>query len=259
MDKSRVHPTAQVDDSVDLGEGVTVGAFSLLEGDVTIGAGCQIGPRVTVRGPATLGANNEIYVGTVIGTPPQDWSYEESESGVVIGSDNVLREYVTVNKATTPDTMTRIGDDNMIMAYCHVAHDCVVGSDIDMANNVNLSGHVTIGDHAVVSGLTAFQQFIRVGEYAMVGGLSRVVKDVVPYVRVSGNPLEVYGPNTVGLRRNDFSSDQRLDIKRAFRTLFRDHESTSDALAELREEFPDNETITPLIEFLEQSERGIHR
>lgn len=259
MSTPRRHPTAQVDDSVELGADVEVGPFTTLEGDVRVGPGTRIGPRVTIRGPARLGSGNEVYAGTVIGTPPQDWSYEESDSGVVIGSDNILREYVTVNKATTPDAHTRIGDDNMIMAYCHVAHDCDVGSDIDMANNVNLSGHVSIGDHAVVSGLTAFQQFVRVGDYAMVGGLSRIVKDVVPYARVSGNPLEVYGPNTVGLRRNEFTSDQRLTIKKAFKTLFRDNNSTSKALEELREQFDGNETIDPLIEFVETSERGIHR
>jgi UDP-N-acetylglucosamine acyltransferase len=255
-----VHDTAIVGDQVELGDNVSVGPFCVLEGPVSIGDDTSLNSRVQVTGPATIGPRNQIEVGCVIGTPPQDWSFEEdSQTGVAIGADNVFREYVTVNRATNDGASTTIGDDNMIMSYSHIAHDCVIGDDIDMANGVSLAGHVTINDHVIVSGHTGFHQFVRVGEYAMVGGLSRIVKDVVPYARVSGNPLEVYGVNSIGLRRHDFDSETRTLIKRAFKILFRDGNNTSQALTQLEEEFDGEAPVEALIEFVGDSERGIHK
>lgn len=255
-----VHETAIVEDSVELGENVSIGPNSVLRGDVEIGADTTLKANVHVRDKVKIGSGNVIEVGTVIGTDPQDWSYDEgTETGIIIGDDNIIREYVTINKATAEGEMTRIGNENMIMAYCHIAHDCVVGSNVDMANGVNLAGHVTIGSDVVVSGHTGFHQFVRVGDYAMVGGLSRIVKDVVPYSRVSGNPLEVYGLNSIGLKRNDFDQETRHRLKRAFRILFRKDNNTSQALEALGEEFEGDELIEGLVEFIEDSERGIHK
>lgn len=255
-----VHPSAIVEDSVKLGKNVSVGANSILRGDVKVGDDTTIEANVHVRDKVEIGADNSIEVGSVIGTDPQDWSYEEgSETGIVIGDGNIIREYVTINKATAEGEMTRIGDGNMIMAYCHIAHDCVVGDNVDMANGVNLAGHVTIGSNVVVSGHTGFHQFVRVGDYAMVGGLSRIVKDVVPYSRVSGNPLEVYGLNSIGLKRNDFDQDTRHQLKRAFKVLFRNDNNTTQALDVLREDFAEDDIVQGLVEFIENSERGIHK
>lgn len=260
MTMTDVHSTALIGDDVELGAGVSVGPYTVIEGDVEIGSETRIGPHCQIKGPVSLGSNNELQVGCVVGTEPQDWSYEEaSESGVEIGSGNIFREYVTVNRATKDGNMTRIGNENMIMSYSHVAHDCVLGNDIDMANGVSLAGHVTIRDHAIISGHTGFHQFVRVGEYAMVGGLSRIVKDVIPYLRVSGNPLEVYGLNSIGLKRNDFSSETRNLLKRVFKVLFRDNNNTSQALEILRTEYEDESIVRDLVDFIEGSERGIHK
>lgn len=255
-----VHSTAVIGEDVELGQDVTVGPHSVFEGTVRVGEGTTIAPKVYVRGPAEIGPNNRLETGCVIGTIPQDRSYDENvDSGVEIGSSNTLREYVTVNRATESGGTTRIGNETMIMAYSHIAHDCHVGDQVDMANGVFLSGHVTIDDRVFVSGSTGVHQFVRIGSYAMVGGLSRVVKDVVPYSMVSGNPLEVYGLNSVGLRRHGVSPEERTVLKQAFKILFRDNNNTSQALEKLHSQFPDENTVKPLIEFIENSERGIHK
>ncbi len=257
---TEVHSTAIIGDDVELETGVTVGPYTVIEGHVRIESETTIGPHCQIQGPVTIGGNNQLQVGCVVGTEPQDWSYEEENStGIEIGSGNILREYVTVNRATEDGNSTRIGDDNMIMSYSHVAHDCELGDEIDMANGVSLAGHVTIGDHAIISGHTGFHQFVRVGKYAMVGGLSRIVKDVIPYLRVSGNPLEVYGVNSIGLKRNEFSSETRTLLKRVYKVLFRDDNNTSQALEILRTEYEDEDIVQDLVEFIEGSERGIHK
>jgi len=232
----------------------------VIDGNVRIESETAIGPHCQIKGPVTIGTENELQVGCVIGTQPQDWSYEETtHTGVEIGSGNILREYVTINCATEDGGVTRIGNGNMIMSYSHVAHDCELGDDIDMANGVSLAGHVTIDDHAIISGHTGFHQFVRVGEYAMVGGLSRIVKDVIPYLRVSGNPLEVYGLNSIGLKRNDFSSETRNLLKRVFKVLFRNGNNTSQALEILRSDYDEEPIVRDLVDFIEGSERGIHQ
>ncbi len=255
-----IHPTAVVGDDVELADGVEVGPCAVLEGRVEVDPHTSINSHVHIRGPAVIGSHNTFEVGCVIGTPPQDWSYEESSNtSVEIGSYNILREYVTVNRATTDGQATRIGNDNMIMAYSHVAHDCEVGNDIDVVNSVNLAGHVTLGDHVIVSGYTGFHQFVRVGDYAMIGGRSGIRKDVVPYATVSGDPPEIYGINSVGLRRHNFEPETRTLLKKAFKILFRDGNNTSQAIEKLCDQFDGEAPIRRLIEFVENSERGIHR
>lgn len=254
-----IHDTAIVKDGAELASNVSVGPFSIISDETVIESGTTVEARVTTKDSVHIGKNNHIYEGTVIGSNPQDWSYEDIETGVQIGSGNEIREYVTIHKSTTDGNMTVIGDDNMIMAYCHVAHDCVVGDDIDMANGATLAGHVTVGDHAIVSGKTGFHQFVQVGSYSIVGGLSRISKDVVPFSRVSGIPAEVYGLNSVGLRRHGFSSETRNTLKKVFKILFRDGNNTSQAVSEIREKFSDREEIQQLLEFIDVSERGIHK
>lgn len=256
---TEIHPTAIVEDGAELDPDVSIGAFSRVSGQARVESGTRIAERVSLIDRVRIGPDNEINVGVVIGSDPQDWTYEDEPTGVVVGSGNVLREYVTINKATTPDTETVVGDDNMLMAYSHVGHDCRVGNDNDFANGASLSGHVTVEDHATISGFTGVHQFARVGSYAMVGGLSRVRKDVVPYARVSGDPLSVYGINSIGLKRYGFDGDTRTLLKRAFKRLFRDGNNTTQALEKIRDELPSHEVIGRLLEFVEASERGIHK
>ncbi len=255
-----VHPTALVEEGARLARDVRVGPFSSVSGEATVEEGTRIGPRVTIANRVHIGPHNEIHTGAVLGTDPQDRSYEGDPTGLRLGSGNVLREYVTMNRATNPDADTVVGDDNMFMAYSHVAHDCRVGDDNDFANGATLSGHVTVGDHVTISGFTGVHQFARVGSYAMIGGMSRLRKDVVPYAQVSGgDPVKIYGINSVGLKRGGFDAETRTLLKRAFKRLFRDGLGTSRALERIREELGDHEAVDRLVRFVEESERGIHK
>lgn len=259
---SDIHETAVIEDGAELGEGVSVGPYSVISSETSVGDGTEIGPHVVTKGIVDIGPNNQIGAGTIIGTKPQDWSYEGEATGVVIGADNVIREYVTVNRSSSgPDGKTSIGDGNMIMTYCHIAHDCQVGNDISMANGVTLAGHVTVEDHVMMGGLTPVHQFVRIGAYSMVGGLSRINKDVPPFIRISGNPAKVYDVNSIGLRRNDIDSDGRSLIKQAFNYLYRNKNNTSQALEKIRadNELSGNSHVDHMVEFIEESERGIHK
>lgn len=257
MDK--VHKTAEVASGAQVAEDVTIGPYSIISEDAKIGPGTTIGPHVLIEGRVEIGEGNEIHKGAVIGTPPQDWSYEDSDTGVKIGDNNVLREYITINCPTSEDTDTVVGSDNMIMAYCHIAHDCKVGDGNALANGVTLAGHVTVGNNVVMGGLTPVHQFVRIGSYAMVGGLSRLNKDVPLFIRISGNPAEIIDVNSIGLRRNDFSVETRKILKRAFKIIFRSNNNTSQALEQIVDELPENDQLEKLLEFIENSERGIHK
>lgn len=257
---TEIHSTAVVEDGAELGRDVRIGAFSYVSGEARVEEGTRIGPRVTVANRVRIGPDNEVHAGAVLGTDPQDRSYEGEPTGLRLGSGNVLREYVTMNRATDPDRDTVVGDGNMFMAYSHVAHDCRVGDDNDFANGATLSGHVTVGDHVTISGFTGVHQFARVGSCAMIGGMSRLRKDVVPYAQVSGgDPVKIYGINSVGLKRQGFDGETRTLLKRAFKRLFRDGYNTSQALRKIREELPAHEAIDHLVQFVEASERGIHK
>lgn len=256
---SEIHETAIVEAGAELAGNVEVGPQSIISSEARVGEGTTIGARVMVEGEVEIGCNNEIMHGAVIGTPPQDWSYEGNDSGVIIGDDNILREYITINRATETDGYTKIGDDNMIMAYSHVAHDCVVGNDNAFANGVTLAGHVEVCDHVMMGGLTPVHQFVRIGSYTMVGGLSRLNKDVPPYIRIAGNPAEVYDLNSIGLRRHDFSESERKQLKKAVRTIFHSGLNTSQALNKIEEELESTPNLENLVGFINDSERGIHK
>ncbi len=256
---SDVHETAVVEEGAELASEVSVGPYSIISSEAKIDSGVDIGPHVLVEGKVEIGKNNEIRNGAVIGTPPQDWSYEGDDSGVKIGDDNILREYITINRATESGGYTRVGDDNMIMAYCHIAHDCEVGDDNALANGVTLAGHVELGDHVMMGGLTPVHQFVRIGSYTMVGGLSRLNKDVAPYIRIAGNPAKVYDLNSIGLRRHDISEEKRQKLKKAVRLIFHSDNNTSQALEKIEAEFDQNEELKVLVDFIRESERGIHK
>ncbi len=256
----KVHPTSIVGEEVKLAEDVEVGPFCILEGRVEVGKGTKIGGRVTIKGRVKIGENCRIYEGAVIGEDPQHLKYEGEESEVIVGNNVIIREYVTIHRGTKLDKMkTVIGDDCMLMAYSHVAHDCVVGRGVIMANCATLGGHVEVGDYSFIGGLSAVHQWARIGAYAMVGGLTGVSLDIPPFTRASGQHALLYGVNTVGLQRRGFSKERISAIKRAYRLLFRSNLLKREAIERLRKEFEGNEDIEMLIRFIETSKRGVAR
>jgi len=255
----KVHRTAEIDSSARVADDVKVGAYSIISPGVKIGPGTVIGPHVLIEGGVEIGKNNKIHTGAVIGTPPQDWNYEESDIGVIIGDNNVFREYITINSSTGENRSTVVGNDNMIMAYCHIAHDCEIGEGNALANGASLAGHVIMGDNVVMGGLAPVHQFVRIGSYAMIGGLSRLNKDVPPFIRISGNPAQIIDINSIGLRRHDFSAETRKLLKRAFKIIFRSNNNTTQALEQIEDELPENEQLDKLVKFIRKSERGIHK
>jgi UDP-N-acetylglucosamine acyltransferase len=226
-----VHATAIVDESAILGEGVSVGPYAVIGPAVRIGPGTEIGPHVYIQRDTTVGRDCVIHKGAVLGTDPQDLKYGDEPTALVIGDRTVVREFCTLNRGTTASGRTVIGDDCLLMAYVHVAHDCHLGNHVVISNAVNMGGHVTIGDWAGVGGMTPIHQFVRIGAHSFIGGASRVVKDIPPYVKAAGNPIQLYGLNSVGLQRRGYSDEVRRELKRAYRLLFRSELNVSQALA----------------------------
>ncbi len=255
----RIHPTAIVHPDAELGEGVEIGPYCVIEGTVKIGDRTRISPRVTIEGHTTLGEECEVFTGAVIGSVTQDKKYEGGTSYLRIGNRNKIREYVTINPGTKEGTETVIGDDNLLMAYAHVAHDCVIGNHTILANAATLAGHVFIHDRAIVGGLSAVHQFVRIGCLAIVGGCSKVVQDVPSFMMADGHPARVYGINSLGLDRAKFSKEEKTLLKKAFKILFRSSLSVKNAVIRIQTEIPKSPSIETLLEFLKHSERGISR
>ena len=256
--ETRIHPTAIVHPDAELGEGVEVGPFAIIEGAVKIGDRTKVGPRVTIEGHTTLGEDNEIFTGAVIGSPTQDKKFDGGISYLRIGSRNKIREYVTINPGTKEGTETLIGDDNLLMAYVHIAHDCIVNNHIVFANAATLAGHVIVEDRAIIGGLSGIHQFVRIGALSIVGGCSKVVQDVPPFMMVDGHPARAFGINSVGLERANFSSDEKSAIKKAFKIIFRSKVALKSSIQQL-EKISASHSIQTLIAFLKLCERGICR
>lgn len=257
---SKVHPTAVIDRQVRMEEGVEVGAYSVLIGDVSIGKGTKIGNRVSIKGKVKIGQDCKIYDGVVIGEEPQHLRYAGEESEVIIGNRVIIREYATIHRGTAIGIMkTVIEDDVMLMAYSHVAHDCIVKKGVIMANCATLGGHVEVGEYAFIGGLSAVHQWARVGAYTMVGGLSGVSLDIPPYTRASGQHALLYGVNTVGLERRGFKKEVIKAIKRAYRILFRSGMLKREAIEVILKELGQHEEIRHLVEFIKNSKRGVAR
>lgn len=254
---SRIHATALVDPSAELADDVTVGPYSIVGPGVTVGAGTRIGPHVLIERDTTVGAACAIHKGAVLGTDPQDLKYAGEPTQLLVGDRTVIREYATLNRGTTALGHTRVGSDCLLMAYSHVAHDCSLGDHVIVSNAVNMGGHVTIGDWAIVGGMTPIHQFVRIGAHAFVGGGSRAAKDIPPFVKAAGSPIQLYGLNTVGLQRRGFSEDVRRELKRAYRLFFLSTYNTSQALARARDELRALPEIETFISFFEASERGV--
>jgi len=255
-----IHPTAVVSPKARLGTGVTIGAYSVIEGDVTIGHDTIISPHVVITGHTTLGERNRIYQFTSIGTPPQDISYKGEDTTVEIGDDNVIREYVTINRATTKEQWrTVMGNRNYIMAYAHIAHDCVLGDNVIMSNCATLGGHIRVGDRAILGGLVAVHQFVRVGAYAFLGGKSGVDRDVPPYMMTAGPRAKLYGVNRKGLRRAGFPNATIDALKMAYRIIWRENKRLSEGIRQVQREVAPIPEVKLLLNFLIDSKRGVLR
>lgn len=258
--KDLIHPTAVIQDGARIEEGVEIGPYSVIGKDVTIGKGTVVSSHAVIEGWTTIGADCKIHQFVSIGTPPQDITYKGEKTEVIIGNNNVIREYVTVHRATAKaEKKTIIGNNNFLMAYVHIAHDCHIGSHIIMANAATLGGHITVEDYAVIGGLTGIHQFVRVGMYAMVGACSAVSQDVPPYVSAVGNRATLYGLNIVGLKRQGFSKKQVANIKQAYTILFRSKLTLKEAIATIDEKIGDSDEVRKMIEFINGSKRGICR
>ena len=255
-----IHPTAIIDPGARLGKNVSVGPYSVIGSNVVVGDECSIGHHVNLEGNTTIGEQTEISPFASIGGPPQDFSYKGEDTRVEIGARVHVREYVTIHRGTARGRgATVIGDDCYLMAYCHVAHDCVLGKQVIMANSAHLGGHIDLGQNSILGGIVAVHQFVRVGEYALVGGMSGVAKDVPPYTLASGPRIYLYGLNEVGLRRNRFSRETILHLKRAFRIAFRSSLKIEQAVEKIRGEMDGIAAAMNFADFLATSRRGIAR
>jgi len=255
-----IHPTAIVNSGAVIGEDVSIGAYSVIGPNVSISDGCEIGPHVVIDGRTTVGPNAMISQFASIGGPPQDFSYRGEDTSVEIGARVKIREYVTIHRGTVRGRGTTvIGDDCYLMAYCHVAHDSILGRGVIMANSAHLGGHIEIGQRAILGGIVAVHQFVRIGEYALVGGVSGVAKDVPPYTLASGARIYVYGLNEVGLRRNGFPRETILHLKRAFKMAFRSSLTIAQAVERIRAEMSHIPQAVKFADFLATSRRGAAR
>ena len=255
-----IHPSAIIHTGAKLGDGVSVGAYSIIDENVEIGDNTWIGPHVVVSGHTRIGCDNRIFQFSSIGGAPQDKKYAGEPTRLEIGDRNTIREFCTFNLGTVQDGgVTRIGDDNWIMAYVHIAHDCQVGNRTIFANNAQLAGHVHVDDWAILGGYTGVHQFCRVGAHTMTAIATVVVQDIPPYVMAAGNSASPYGINAEGLKRRGFSPDSLLVLKRAYRTLYKSGLMLDEARAKLEEDVMTHPEIQPILDFLAVSKRGIIR
>jgi UDP-N-acetylglucosamine acyltransferase len=254
---SNVHPTAVVSPASDIHPTVRIGPFAVIDEGVVIGPACEIGSHTVIKRFTTLGARNRIAEHVVLGGLPQDVKFTGEDSRLVVGDDNLIREFVTLHRASGAGAETRIGSRNFLMIGIHVAHNCVIGDDNIFANGVALAGHVVVEDHVFLASNVGAHQFVRFGRYAMVGGKSKIVQDVLPFCITDGNPAFVSGLNSVGLRRGGFDSAARAQLKRAYRILFRSGLPFAEAMAKAAS--IDDPNVAHLLSFLGDSKRGFHR
>ena len=259
-----IHPTAIIDPGAEIGKDVSVGPYAIIGPKVTIGDGCAIGSHAAVESHVRMGKGNRIHSFASVGAIPQDLKYRGEETWVEIGDGNIIREFATVNRGTAGGGgVTSIGNNSLVMAYCHLAHDCHVGNRVIMANAATFAGHVTVEDGAIIGGLTAVHQFVRIGAHCIIGGMSGVGQDVPPYVTaVVSRPQRgyaLYGLNLIGLRRNGFSAETIAVLKQAFKLIFRATVPIKEALAKAEEELPPLPEVKHLIDFVRSSARGVLR
>jgi UDP-N-acetylglucosamine acyltransferase len=254
-----VHPTAIIDPDAKIHPSCKIGPYSVIGADVVLGEGCEVGAHVTVHGPTTIGAKNRIFPFTSIGMAPQDLTYRGEPTRLEIGDDNQIREFVTINRGTVKGGgVTRVGSHILIMAYVHIAHDCVIGNHVILANAATLGGHVSVGEWANVGALCPVHHFVRIGAHSIIGGGTTITQDVLPFSKTSAERTsKAYGLNAIGLERRGFSKERITKLHHAYKVLLASKLNTSQALAKLKSEGDLGEEVAMLIEFIEKSERGI--
>ena len=254
---ARVHPTAIVSADARLGADVEIGPFAIVGEGCTIGDRCVIAPRATLERNVILGNDVKVGSGSILGGDPQDLKFKGEHTTVEIGEGTTIREYTTINRGTTQSYKTTVGRHCFVMSYVHLAHDCQVGDGVILVNSVQLAGHVTVGDKAIIAGASAAHQFVKIGQYAFVGGCSRISQDVPPYIKAVGNPIKLYGLNSVGLQRNNFPDEVVRELKRAYRLFFRSELNVSQAKERAATELKPFPEVLELLRFLEESGRGV--
>jgi len=255
----QIHPTALVSKKAELGKGVIVGPYSVIDDNVIIGEGTKVGAHCVIEGNTTIGKNCELFTGVVAGSRPQDLKFKGGKVFLEIGDNNIIREYCTLNPATEEGLKTTIGNNNLLMAYSHIAHDCKVGNDCVLANNCTLAGHVTIEDKVVIGGIVAIHQFVRVGMLSITGGCSKIVQDIPPFSTCDGHPARVYGLNLIGLRRKGISNASIKQLDQAFKIIFNSGLSVKHAIEKVEKELEKSQELTYLVNFAKNSERGLTR
>jgi UDP-N-acetylglucosamine acyltransferase len=253
---AKIHPTAIVHSDAQLGECVEIGPYAIVGEGCTIGDNAIVATRAVLEKNVILGKNVKIGIGTVLGGEPQDLKFKGEHTTVEIGDDTVIREYSTINRGTAQSFKTSVGKSCFLMSYVHLAHDCHVGDGVIISNGTQLAGHVTIDEKAILSGLVAVHQFATIGRFSFIGGCSRVAKDVPPYVKAVGNPIKLYGLNSVGLERNGFPEEVRRELKRAYRLFFKSELNLSQAREKAKAELHDSPEIREFLAFFERSDRG---
>ncbi len=255
----QIHPTAIVSKKAKLSDDIQVGPHTIIADNVCIGKGAKIGASCVIEGNTTIGQDCQIFTGAVIGSRPQDLKYKGEKSFLEIGDNNIIREYCTFNPGTTEGSKTIVGNNNLFMAYSHIAHDCKVGNNCVIANNGTLAGYVSIEDKVVIGGLVAIHQFVRVGMLSIIGGCSKVVQDIPPYSTCDGHPARVYGLNLVGLRRNGFPKETIDELDKVFKLLFNSGLTKTHALERIKKEITLSQEISYLVDFVKNSQRGLSR
>ena len=254
-----IHPTAIIHPKAEVASGCHVGPYCVIGEHVKVGDNCQLHSHVVIDGHTTLGRGNEIFPFASIGLKTQDLKWKGGATYTQIGDNNTFREYVTIHSATSDGEITSVGSRNHILAYCHIAHNVVLGNNVIMSNVATLAGHVTVEDHAVIGGLAAIHQFCRIGAYSIIGGCSKVVQDVPPYMLADGNPAVTRTINKVGLERNNISEEAQGALKQAYKILFREKLTIPNALGKIESDLPALPEIKHLVEFIRKSERGISK
>jgi UDP-N-acetylglucosamine acyltransferase len=258
--EKEIHPTAIISPEVEIEENTSIGPFCIIKDGAHIKKGTKLISNVIIEGNTTIGENCTIYPFTSIGLPPQDLKYKGESTGVTIGNNCIIREYITIHRASVGgDGLTSIGNNNFLMAYVHIAHDCKIGNFVIMSNVATLAGHVVVEDHAFIGGLVAIHQFTRIGSHTMVGGFSGVGQDIPPYMIASGARAKLFGLNTVGLKRHGFSDLTISELKKAYKILFREKRTLTDAIKKIQEDLPYTDEIKHIIEFIQRNKRGICR
>lgn len=257
---SFIHPTAIVDPSAHIGEDVEIGPYAIVNSDVHIGSGCKIHGHAMIHEYVKMGSDCEVYPYASVGAAPQDLKFHGEKSWLKIGRKTTIREFATLNRGTEfGGGITEVGEENFLMAYTHIAHDCKTGRGVIMSNNATLAGHVVIGDYAILGGFTAIHQFVNLGNYCFIGGKSVAVKDIPPFVRAAGDRATLHGLNKVGLQRHGFDEDTVLNIKRAYRIMFRLDFTVKQAVERIKAEVEMIPEVVDFISFIENSDRGITR